>query len=329
MLQKVKQEEKLRLSSTSPNHSSNFTIVDGQCSDQNDRLSAVEEKLQADHSLQEHPLTLKDSSKNQLVHMETCLKSASGRGCGSSASSSSSMPDFSRIEGEICLDNLTVRELQETFRATFGRKTSVRDKMWLKRRIAMGLTNSCNVESTTFTIKDNVLVGKKINETHSGVERSKNAIQINGCLNHSCKEMPTSPSIQIGHQPVVSCKRLRRPQAEFDCKSEDVCSEQSVAKRVRKPTRRYIEELSDAETRECGGKPSSCTQHSALGQSPPKYGSMAICDVSKDAPVLITRHDSLGGSGVQVPYVSRIRRGRPRENFMSIMVCATVVMPTY
>lgn len=320
MLQKVKQEERLRLSSASSSHSSNVMIVDGQCSDQHDRLSAVEEKLQVDLSLKKHPLPLKDNCKNEVVNAETHLKSADGlTGGGSSASSSSSMPDFSRIKGEICLDNLTIRELQETFRATFGRETAVRDKLWLKRRIAMGLTNSCDVETTTFTIRGNVLVGRKLNEAHSGVENSKNATQIGDLSNHSCKELPTSPTVRIGHGPVASSKRFRRPQAEYDWKSEDILSEQSAAKRIRKPTKRYIEEISDAETRECGGKAVSSTRYSGNDQSPPKSVAVPICDVKTGAATLITRHDSLGGSGVQVPYVSRVRRGRPRENFMSIM----------
>lgn len=36
-------------------------------------------------------------------------------------------PDFSKLKGEICLDNLSVRELHATFKATFGRETPVKD----------------------------------------------------------------------------------------------------------------------------------------------------------------------------------------------------------
>ncbi|KAF8083547.1 hypothetical protein N665_0766s0007 [Sinapis alba] len=57
-------------------------------------------------------------------------------------------PDFSLVRGEICLNNLPIKALQETFKATFGRETTVKDKTWLKRRITMGLTNSCNVPTT-------------------------------------------------------------------------------------------------------------------------------------------------------------------------------------
>ncbi|CAL5419319.1 unnamed protein product [Camellia sinensis] len=81
-------------------------------------------------------------------------------GSSISAICTSSKPDFSKLKGEICLDNLSVRELHETFKATFGRETSVKDKQWLRRRIAMGLANSCDVPTTTFVIKDSKVVKK-------------------------------------------------------------------------------------------------------------------------------------------------------------------------
>ncbi|KAG2313210.1 hypothetical protein Bca52824_024767 [Brassica carinata] len=46
--------------------------------------------------------------------------------------------------------------------ATFGRETTVKDKTWLKRRITIGLGNSCDVPTTNLmTIKDNELVGNQ------------------------------------------------------------------------------------------------------------------------------------------------------------------------
>ncbi|KAJ7525300.1 hypothetical protein O6H91_17G044800 [Diphasiastrum complanatum] len=54
----------------------------------------------------------------------------------------------SGIEGQVheepkttsSLDNLSIRELHEAFRTTFGRETSVKDKHWLKRQISMGMS---------------------------------------------------------------------------------------------------------------------------------------------------------------------------------------------
>lgn len=39
---------------------------------------------------------------------------------------------------EVSLDNLSIRELHEAFRTTYGRDTSVKDKHWLKRQISAG-----------------------------------------------------------------------------------------------------------------------------------------------------------------------------------------------
>ncbi|KAF5188434.1 Trf-like [Thalictrum thalictroides] len=327
MLQQVKQEENLRLSKVPPKHSSTHKTVDGQCSDQRENLSAVKEKLPTNHSLQETSLLtpiLDDSSKKQLVSGGTCVKSTEDlavSGSSASASCSSSMPDFSRIKGEICLDNQTVRELQETFRATFGRETTVKDKLWLKRRIAMGLTNSCDISTTTFIIKDNVLVRTIAKDTHSTMESCKYTSQFNEVVYNSCKDLATIPTVQIENQQVLSYKRLRKPEADNECKSEDVCTEQSGSKRVRKPTRRYIEELSESDTKECAGRCESSAKHSVHGQSSPKSRISPVCVFGTDETALIPRYDSFGGSGVQVPHVSRMRRGRPRENFMSIMQC--------
>ncbi|OVA08369.1 SANT/Myb domain [Macleaya cordata] len=327
MLQKVKQEERLRLSSGSPDHSSCQMKVDGGCSDQHSQLPANDETPQTDHSLQETvPLLspkLNDRCTTQLGS-EICLKPADvSKVAGSSSDSaacSSSMPDFSKIKGEICLDNLTIKELHETFRATFGRETTVKDKLWLKRRIAMGLTNSCDVSTTTFIIKDKTLIKKKIEEeTQCGMKSCKSADQIDGVSNVSCKDLPTSPTNQVGDRQVISGKRLRKPEAEHEHKCEDPHTEHIGSKRVRKPTKRYIEELSEVDTQECSVKLVSTVKYSGHGQPDPKPRVRPVRNVGLDGTAVVTRQESLGGSGVQVPYVSRVRRGRPRENFMPLM----------
>jgi len=57
-------------------------------------------------------------------------------------------PDAAKCD--FSLDNLTIKELHETFKATFGRETSVKDKQWLKRRISIGT----NVSKKTNKRKD-------------------------------------------------------------------------------------------------------------------------------------------------------------------------------
>lgn len=276
-----------------------------------------------------------DNDATQISTVEMCLERNDRPIVGESLISnthSTSKPDFSTIKGEICLDNLSIRELHETFRATFGRETSVKDKLWLKRRIAMGLTNSCNVPTTSFIIKDKKLVCKKENDSESMVENSKTADgsqtknEIIGVINDDGRDN-TTEIIKSETQQVLSGKRFRNPQSEFDgnsnteddMKGEHLHMPQAGAKRLRKPTRRYIEELSEVENRECSGKPVTAFKNSGHGQSSPKPCVKPVGNVDCVTSAVVTRHDSLGGSGVQIPYVSRMRRGRPRENFMTLM----------
>ncbi|KAF8393556.1 hypothetical protein HHK36_021800 [Tetracentron sinense] len=265
---------------------------------------------------------LNDSHTNQSGSVEGCLKPADApinNGSSTSAICTSSKPNFSLLKGEICLDNLSIRELQETFKATFGRETSAKDKLWLKRRIAMGLTNSCHVSTMTFIIKDKILIKKFAEESGKSADGTLPRDQVIGVINDHCSDSPGSPSNLLEDQQLVSGKRLRKPKVEYDSKSEDLHTEQRAAKRVRKPTRRYIEELSEVELIECSGRLVSSVSNSGNGQSSPKSRVRPAQSISSDATAVVTRQDSLGGSGVQVPYVSRVRRGRPRKNFMALM----------
>ncbi|PSR96940.1 Telomere repeat-binding protein [Actinidia chinensis var. chinensis] len=236
-----------------------------------------------------------------------------------SALCTNSKPDFSKLEGEICLDNLSVRELHETFKATFGRETSVKDKQWLKRRIAMGLTNSCDISTTTFVIKDNKVVKKGKEESVKNVEGELAEVSVTGAVNENCEGSPRGCNNLMENPEDVSDDRLRNPGAEYDCSVGDLQTEQKAAKRVRKPTKRYIEELSEVESREYSGKLVSSVKNSGDGQSSPVSRVRPVRDTWLDGRPVVTRQDSLGGSGVQVPYVCRVRRSRPRENFMALM----------
>ena len=246
---------------------------------------------------------------------------------GSSASAvcTSLKPDFTKLKGEICLDNLSIRELHETFKATFGRETSVKDKQWLKRRIAMGLTNSCDVSTTTFILKDNKSMKKVKEECCKSVDGTLIEDTVVGAKNDNCRDSPTSRNNRGEAHQILSGKRLRNSSVEYDCGSDDLHTEQIAGKRIRKPTKRYIEELSEADSREYGGRLTSSVKNSVHGQSSPKSQARPVRNVCSEGKTVVTRLDSLGGSGVQVPYVFRVRRSRPRKNFMALMVCETIV----
>ncbi|KAL5824255.1 hypothetical protein ACOSQ3_020318 [Xanthoceras sorbifolium] len=227
-----------------------------------------------------------------------------------SADCTSLKPDFSKLKGEICLDNLSIKELHETFKATFGRETTVKDKQWLKRRIAMGLTNSCDVSTSSFVIKDNKLVNKDKEENHNNLGSDLAKAPAVRTANDSCKDSPINCSGQMENLQIVSGERLRNSSIDDDFGTEDLNTEQRAAKRVRKPTRRYIEELSEVESKEHSGKSIASTKNPGLRQ---------ISIKSNVRPFKMARMESFGGSGVQVPYVFRVRRSRPRKNIMALM----------
>ncbi|XP_015576128.1 uncharacterized protein LOC8284664 isoform X2 [Ricinus communis] len=233
-----------------------------------------------------------------------------------SATATTSIPDFSKLKGEICLDNLSIKELHETFKATFGRDTTVKDKQWLKRRITMGLTNSCDVSATTFIIKDNKLV-KKGKEGFDNVNSAFANDPALGTMDANEEGSPINYGSQLEDHQVVSLKRSLS--IGENSGSEDHNIEQRAAKRVRKPTRRYIEELSEVESKESSGRIRTSLKNPGLGQMSSNSHGRLVRNVSSDGRTMITRLDSLGGSGIHIPCVSRVRRSRPRKNFMALL----------
>ncbi|XP_008784284.2 uncharacterized protein LOC103703273 isoform X3 [Phoenix dactylifera] len=323
------EEERLRLSSESLIHSAKCMDVKCQTSDSCNETQACNDKLQPENTSMEtapSSMVLNGSCSALLRSAEACLGPANEvvTSMSSVSECTSSKPDFSILKGEICLDNLSIRELQEAFRATFGRQTSVKDKLWLKRRITMGLTNSCDVPTTSFVIKDNKVVHKEMKEEPSRLQLSQTEAgsmstdQVTDATINNSQTLPSSPTDRT-EDLQVSGKQLRKPFCEYDEKNENLQMEQFAGKRVRKPTRRYIEELSEFETRECTAKLLSSVKNSGHCQSSPKSRIRPVRDIGSQSISFSTRQDSLGGFGIQVPYVSRVRRGRPRKNFATLM----------
>ncbi|XP_055825678.1 uncharacterized protein LOC129894159 isoform X2 [Solanum dulcamara] len=236
-----------------------------------------------------------------------------------SAAGSSWKPDFSKLEGKICLDDLTVKELQETFKATFGRETSVKDKQWLKRRITMGLTNSCDFSCTTFIIRDNVVVKKGEEQICNRVKSRISADSEDGVAISDSRGSLGDHDNRINDDADLSGADVSSSAFESCNVTKDLYTEQITAKRARKPTKRYIEELSEIESRETSEKLASPDKISRYRFACPETHMRPTNNMRLNARPLVTRQDSLGGSGVQIPFVSRIRRSRPRENFMPLL----------
>ncbi|CAL9117748.1 unnamed protein product [Musa textilis] len=328
MLQKVKQEEQLLLSGESFNHSPKCMTIEDPASERSKNSKACNNKFQPEITSREimpRSLELNSIHNFEVGSAETCsvpTNDAVSSKSSISESCTSLFPEFSIIRGEICLDNFSIRELQEAFRATFGRQTSVKDKLWLKRRIAMGLTNSCHVPSTSFTIKDNKIILSEAKGEPERLQQSKNeaeSLSMNiHVINASPHDFKTSLNSNMTDRQ-LSGKRLGLSPSNHDLNDENCQMEHCAAKRMRKPTKRYIEELSELETRECTAKSYSCVKISEHSHFPSKRQIKPVCDGKTQRRIFSTRHVSVGGFSFEVPYVLRTRRRRPRKNFVDLM----------
>lgn len=204
-------------------------------------------------------------------------------------------PDFSKLKGTVCLDSLSVRELQQTFRATFGRNTDVKDKMWLKRRIAMSLCNSCKIPSMTFLIEDEKVVEIDGVEVKQVEESKRDFEKVNVCV-----------------------ERAAKVELEADVGGDQ--SDREGGKRVRKPTKRYIEELSKVEPNQHGVRHPQSVRISSSGRTICTPRRLSINSLYSDEKSARTLMYSIGGSRVQVPFASRGKRSRPRENIASLLL---------
>ncbi|KAH1048237.1 hypothetical protein J1N35_039021 [Gossypium stocksii] len=290
---------------------------------QSENTEADTEKLSAylEETVPSGAKSSSDDHVTQSGRAGECLKPLDGRLEGGSSTSTgciSSKPDFSKLKGEICLDNLSIKELHEVFKATFGRDTTVKDKLWLKRRIAMGLTNSCDVSTTTFVIKDNKLVKKDNGDGFNNVSLGAGKEHLAVAVEYN-EDLLNNLSSQIDEHQTTSEVRLGNKVVENNFASEDLAADQRAAKRVRKPTKRYIEELSEAESKEYGGRSIASTKNIGFRPLPSKAHARPARNVSLEGRTVITRLDSLGGFGIQVPCVYRIRRSRPRKNVTALL----------
>lgn len=182
----------------------------------------------------------------------------------------------------------------------------------------MALTNSCDVSTTTFVIEDNKVV-KKWKEENSIADVKHFEDPIKGAMEKICKGSSNVGKKEAESHLNGSGKRMRNANVVYDHYKEDILTESRADKRIRKPTKRYIEEVSEGESREKSGKVTSKVTGSGHCQSSP-HPSVQPINIRSDGRPFVMRQDSLGGSGIQIPYVSRVRRGRPRENYMTLMV---------
>eukprot|EP00252_Welwitschia_mirabilis_P003938 TRINITY_DN1402_c0_g1_i1.p1 TRINITY_DN1402_c0_g1~~TRINITY_DN1402_c0_g1_i1.p1 ORF type:complete len:716 (-),score=149.08 TRINITY_DN1402_c0_g1_i1:516-2663(-) len=389
MLQRVNEEEQMKLNSGLP-ESSRFRLsrfIRNRVNRNHSRISpdSMSHVLSADAPSQESPSPVNSGYIDERAEMEK-----NSDGSTTPQPTVMGKPDHTSMKQDICLDNLSIRELHEAFRRTFGRETSVKDKQWLKRRISLGLHNSPDGSSSVLIENRNPSIQKQdkcftsenqCNGQYSVIDiqpiRSKmpsgsvpeahgtnDPFGNNGAIvsikgERDGNEYDNEVSGHCGR----AGKRLRKPKLEYKyseyvntelscnpfgtksdyeygevrnrekltgkrvadahvCSPEfddTVCHDKVGGKRVRKPTRRYIEELSEDEPRGLSGKTSMAVRDSDSSHSPTRSnGGPIYLDGPEELP-LATSQDSIGLSGDQDAFIPRMRRGRPRKNCTSLM----------
>ncbi|CDY48303.1 BnaC05g13570D [Brassica napus] len=237
---------------------------------------------------------------DQPMDVSPYSNAAGGSPKAPAVSTTASSPGASRDTEEICLGNLSIKALQDTFRATFGRETTCKDKLWLQRKIKMGRVNPCVIPTTSQTVNDNKLIlGGQDNCNDTSVDEGRAS---------NCKGTPSSPNDFVKGHPNDFEYSPVEAFVDHYSGNEDFEGEYRSAKRVRKATRRYIEEISKVDDEKQESKESLI----------PSKDERSISTVSSGRRVVVTRMVSLGGSIIQVPYVSHVRRSRPRENIMAL-----------
>ncbi|XXG84845.1 hypothetical protein AAC387_Pa11g0065 [Persea americana] len=232
------------------------------------------------------------------------------------------LPESNFGQSTFLLDNMSIRELHEAFRSTFGRETSVKDKQWLKRRILFGLQNLIEVENGSSLLVSGL--SSHQNEADlimsSGNDSSGSSIHQNFTNTHGDRTPLLGRGMGTnGHATsdvmvsVSGAEKIGFGRPSLEERESALLNR----KRLRRPTRRYIEE-SDVTSRTCNGKletsTANMTHNCSRARSHNRYHQKEF-----ETSTLVSRQLSVGGSGLQVSSGCRVRRGRPRKNSTSLM----------
>ncbi|XP_057853002.2 uncharacterized protein LOC131063223 isoform X1 [Cryptomeria japonica] len=334
MLQRIREEERLRRASGPPGNTSSYLMREHQWNqfdgDYYKNLpNPVSNIPPSDACLEEDTPLLDSTEVKKRIFADrkidvswTRIENNSAKDAGGSAPSLTevvSKPDLDGAEDRILLDKLSIRELQDTFKATFGRETSVKDKQWLKRRISIALKNSNKKNGQEYmTSRHGKSPSEKFPTDSSDVQATKSKM----IIDNTDIGVPISP---IGNKSSTTSFTDVFIKREFGMSNGDVPLREEIRrKRTRKPTRRYIEELSKTDAR-----PNSGRLLNSLRDSDQAMKSCAKPDWNGfDRMTLVCREDSLGGCGIQIPFVLRVRRGRPRKNCGALVKQKTSESPT-
>ncbi|CAM6027138.1 unnamed protein product [Sphagnum balticum] len=157
------------------------------------------------------------------------------------------VPVVNSMPNPTSLENLSIRELHEAFRSTYGRDTSVKDKHWLKRQISTGWSKQRDAALTTELVTER-------DKVNGGQELGTNGIDLTEqlCTNDVdskqslCRALPLAlifPKDGFDASAPGNLNELGAGGAQIAVFGEVVDTGKQVGgKRQRKPNRHYIED---------------------------------------------------------------------------------------
>lgn len=226
-----------------------------------------------------------------------------GRGCSDEISevAMAPVPVFqTSCQDSLLLDRMTIDELHEAFRNTFGCETTVADKQWLKHQLSFGLQNP--------PVSSNVSEGKLISPI-SDQDSDRVCTSFTGVFNFK-KRRRVQHVKRERHDNLSSLKSFssedRKAMFGFS-ELGDAENEHVASKRSRKPTRRYIDESIEQNSlrkkRRCRIS-YTCSSDKILRNGSYKQ----LCQKGFEAKPSVCREVALKGACIQVPFGEPIRR---------------------
>lgn len=186
-------------------------------------------------------------------------------------------------------DAVAAHGLHDALRSTYGRGTSILDKESLKQQILVGLSSLIDLDHTSGDLK------KMLSEDENA-------------------DILVLPSNSLSGGKAAVCTSVDEGDGEVVAMNSDasgfglaeVEGGDSARKRTRRPTRRYIEESSEA-------KCTLCTERQRFPRTSPQDKTSRV----RDHDVRCSEKPSSDGGWVSC--TSRPRRGRPRKNLTHLV----------
>ncbi|KAA8544089.1 hypothetical protein F0562_021734 [Nyssa sinensis] len=253
--------------------------------------------------------------------LESQSAGSGGRGCVAETSelSAARIPvlEVACDQNSSLLDKMTVDELHEAFRNMYGRETVVMDKQWLKRHISFGLQNHAELDNCSSLLECHV--------TSNGTESKMILSTTDECSARASSPFTsvftfkTKPRVQhVKRERDASIDSLKTLSSEvskvvfgFPCSEEGEGAIVSK-KRLRKPTRRYIEESleqnSSHRRKKCG------VSDIFLDDRILHIGSQKQhCQKGFGATTMVCQDELFKGTCIQVPFGLPVQKGRSKK----------------